>query len=180
MKKTPRQLSVAARLALLLMLLSTVPSCGYTLVGRGAFLPEYIQTVAIPTFVNRTSTFEVEIRLTDAVATEFISRGNFRVIGEAENADAVLRGEITGFLSRPVQLDVEDQARLYQITIMAAVTFTDLVQNKVLFTNNSFLFRGNFALQENPGQFFDVSNIAIDLIAEEFARSVVASILEGF
>ena len=69
MKETPRQFPVAARLVLLLMLLSAVPSCGYTLVGRGAFLPEYIQTVAIPTFVNRTSTFEVEIRLTDAVAT---------------------------------------------------------------------------------------------------------------
>ena len=60
------------------------------------------------------------------------------------------------------------------------MTFTDLVQNKVLFTNNSFLFRGDYLLQENPGAFFDISNIAIDLIAEEFARSVVSSILEGF
>jgi len=180
MKETPRQLSVAARLALVLLLLLLVPSCGYTLVGRGAFLPEYIQTVAIPTFVNRTSTFEVEIRLTDAVTTEFIGRGNFRVIGEVQNADAVLRGEITSFNSRPVQLDVQDQARQYQITITASVTFTDLVQNKVLFTNNSFLFRGDYLLQEAPGAFFDISNIAIDQIAQEFARSVVSSILEGF
>lgn len=180
MKDTRRHLFRAARLLLLLALLSTVPSCGYTLVGRGAFLPEYIQTVAIPTFVNRTPIFEVEIRLTDAVATEFIGRGNFRVIGDATDADAVLRGEITGFNSRPVQLDVQDQARQYQITITAAVTFTDLVQNEVLFTNNSFLFRGDYLLQEEPGAFFDISNIAIDLIAEEFARSVVSSILEGF
>ena len=180
MKETPRQSAVVARLVLALVLISTLPSCGYTLVGRGAFLPEYIQTVAIPTFVNRTSTFEVEIRLTDAVTTEFISRGNFRVIGEPTNADAVLRGEITSFVSRPVQLDVQDQARQYQITITASVTFTDLVENKVLFTNSSFLFRGDYLLQEAPGQFFDISNIAIDQIAQEFARSVVSSILEGF
>lgn len=180
MKKSPRRAVVAARLLLLLAILSIVPSCGYTLVGRGAFLPDYIQTVAIPTFINRTPQFEVEIRLTDAVTTEFVSRGNFRVIGEPQNADAVLRGEITGYNARPVQLDVQDQARQYQITITAAVTFTDLVQNKVLFTNNSFLFRGDYLLQESPGQFFDVTNIAFDEIAQEFARSVVSSILEGF
>lgn len=180
MRETPRQMAVAARLVLVLLLLSTVTSCGYTLVGHGAFLPEYIHTVAIPTFVNRTPTFEVEIRLTDAVTTEFVSRGNFRVIGEPQNADAVLRGEITSYNARPVQLDVQDQARQYQITITAAVTFTDLVQNKILFTNNSFLFRGDYILQESPGQFFDVTNIAFDEIAQEFARSVVSSILEGF
>jgi len=180
MKETPRHCAVAARLVLLIVLMSTVTSCGYSLVGRGAFLPEYIQTVAIPTFVNRTSQFEVEIRLTDAVATEFISRGNFRVIGEAQDADAVLLGEITSFRAYPVQLDVKDQARQYQITITARVTFTDLVQNTILFANNAYLFRGEFILQEDPGRFFDVRNIAIDEIAQEFARSVVASILEGF
>ncbi|MFQ5742850.1 MAG: LPS assembly lipoprotein LptE [Acidobacteriota bacterium] len=143
-------------------------------------MPEYIHTVAIPTLVNKTSRFEVEIRLTDAVTREFVSRGNFRVAGDEEGADAVLRGEITGFDVRPVGLGAREQAQNYQVTVRASVTFIDQVQNKVLFTNSSFLFRDEYELERDPGQFFDVEILAIDAIATEFARSVVSSILEGF
>ena len=29
-------------------------SCGYSLAGHGSFLPAYIKTIGVPTFVNRT------------------------------------------------------------------------------------------------------------------------------
>ena len=34
-------------------------SCGYTLAGRGSFLPETIKTIGVPDFDNRTPYFEV-------------------------------------------------------------------------------------------------------------------------
>ena len=60
------------------------------------------------------------------------------------------------------------------------MTFRDLVQNEVLFQNNAYEFRDQFELEENPTEFFDVTNVAIDEIAREFARAVVSAILEGF
>ena len=44
-----RQLGAATLIA---TLCSGVASCGYTLAGSGAFLPEYIETIAIPVFEN--------------------------------------------------------------------------------------------------------------------------------
>ena len=38
--------------------------CGYTLAGRGGFLPDYIETIAIPIFDNNTVVFDVERLLT--------------------------------------------------------------------------------------------------------------------
>ena len=38
--------------------------CGYSLAGRGSFLPASIRIVGIPEFVNNTSLFEVEKRVT--------------------------------------------------------------------------------------------------------------------
>ena len=39
-------------------------SCGYALAGRGSFLPDYIRTIGIPTFLNRTTVFNLETMLT--------------------------------------------------------------------------------------------------------------------
>ena len=165
--------------ALLAGSLTTV-SCAYTLVGTGSFLPEYIQIVAIPTFVNRTPRFEVEILITDAVTREFVSRGDFSVVAEQQGADAVLSGTITNFTVTPIGLNPEEEASDYLVQITAQVNFRDLVENRVLFTNDAFLFRSQFELEQNPNEFFDVTNIAINEIAIEFARSVVSQILEGF
>ena len=42
-------------------------SCGYTLAGRGSFLPETIKTIGVPDFDNRTPYFEVGQVLTSVV-----------------------------------------------------------------------------------------------------------------
>lgn len=173
-----------ARYALLLLIgayaIVGLPGCGYALVGTGSFLPEYIRTVSIPTFGNNTSRFEVEVRITDAVTREFVSRGNFTVVADQAGADAELTGTIIEFVVTPIGLGDQEQATNYLVQIRAQVNFRDLVQNRILFSNNSFLFRQQFEIEANPSAFFDVSNVAVDEIAIEFARSVVSSILEGF
>lgn len=156
-------------------------ACGYTLVGRGAFIPDYIRTVAIPTFENSTDRFEVEVRISDAVVREFVSRGNYRVVASPDGADAVLRGEILSFNARPVGFGAQRaEASTFLVEIRASVTFTDLVANQVLFANRSFVFSGEFEFPEDPNALFDVEIGSIDEIAGEFARSVVSSILEAF
>ena len=43
------------------------PGCGYSLAGRGSFLPVYIKTIGVPTFANRTVVFNLETMLTQKV-----------------------------------------------------------------------------------------------------------------
>jgi len=165
---------------LLLLCLMALESCGYSLVGQGAFLPEYVRVVAIPTFVNNTRRFELEVRVTDAVTREFVSRGNYRVVGDQTGADAVLLGEIQAFVVQPIGLDAQETAETWQVTIRARVTFTDLVANKVLFAASNFTYQEQFAFPSTGAGQIDIEVGSIDEIAREFARAVVASILEGF
>lgn len=154
--------------------------CGYTLVGRGAFLPEYIRVVAIPTFINYTPRFELEVRVTDAVTREFVSRGNYRVVGQQQGADAVLVGEIQSYDVRPIGVDRAENADTWQVTVRARVTFTDLVANKVLFSNSSFLYQTEFDYPASSLGTVDIEIASIDKISVDFARAVVSAILEGF
>ena len=160
-------------------LLSSV-ACGYALVGLGTFLPEYMEVVAIPTFLNRTQRFELEARLTDAVAREFVSRGNFRIVGDPTGAQALLQGEIISYFVRPLSITRAADANSWEVEVRASVTFTDLVQNKVLFTNSSFQFRDQFEFSGSTQNIVDIEIGAIEEISKEFATSVVSAILEGF
>ena len=50
------RINVGAALAPLIILATLSSSgCGYALAGRGAFLPDYIKTIGIPAFANRTT-----------------------------------------------------------------------------------------------------------------------------
>src|SRR5438552_16787415 len=77
-------------------------SCGYALAGRGSFLPEYIMTIGVPAFANKTTVFNLETLLTQKVRSEFIGRGKYRVLPDATGVDAVLVGEINSAILSPV------------------------------------------------------------------------------
>ncbi|MCH7825805.1 MAG: hypothetical protein IH849_13475, partial [Acidobacteria bacterium] len=132
----PPTLRRAPLVLLFALTVGSSASCGYSLVGTGSFLPEYIRTVAIPTFANTTSRFEVEVRITDAVTREFVSRGNFTMVADSQNADAELTGTIIEFTLTPIGL-ADEEATNFLVTIRAQVNFRDLVENRLLYSNNS-------------------------------------------
>ena len=76
-----------------------LPACGYSLAGRGSFLPAYIKTMGIPTFANRTVVFNLETMVTQKVRSEFIGRGKYQILPEATGVDALLTGEVTAVTS---------------------------------------------------------------------------------
>src|SRR5687767_2773495 len=69
--------------------------CGYSLAGRGSFLPTYIQRIGVPLFLNHTPVYDIERKLTDRVRGELAGRGKYKVDPVETGVDAVLTGEIT-------------------------------------------------------------------------------------
>src|SRR6266566_3973595 len=96
-------------------------ACGYALAGRGSFLPAYVKTIGVPTFVNSTTVFNIETLLTEKVRREFIGRGKYTILPEATDVDAVLRGTITSIRIDPVSLGQNQLASRYTITMTARI-----------------------------------------------------------
>ena len=160
-------------------------SCGYSLAGRGSFLPDYIQTIGIPQFVNTTPVYELEQVFTERVRTEFINRGKYKVLPEATGVDALLAGEILTLQLTPASFTDQQQASRYTFTITAKIEFRDLKTNTVLWDNPQWVFREEYeatsvsdALDVNA--FLGQESGALERVAEEFAKSVVSAILEAF
>jgi hypothetical protein len=159
--------------------------CGYSLAGRGSFLPSYIRVIGVPEFTNQTTYVEVERRFTERVRTEFIGRGRYQVLAQEAGADAVLRGAITALSIVPANFNDNQQATRYIIVINTRIEFVDLKTNKALWENPSMVFREEYDLPPdtqagNPSAFFGQGSNALERVANDFARSVVSAILEAF
>lgn len=154
-------------------------ACGYGLAGRASTLPPSIKVIQFQTLTNQTSLAGVEQRLSGEIAKELAARGHFRVQTAAEGSDAALTGVVTRFDFYPVAFDASGQATQYQVAVTARVALKSLPDDKPVWENPAYTFRENYSF-EGPGSYVDRQNQTIDKVAEKFAQSLVASLLEGF
>lgn len=144
-------------------------------------LPTHIRTVAVPAFQNNALRYKIETRFTEAVSNEIIRRARgLRVQSEREDADAVVDGVIKNFYFSGVLLDSRGRSRIFEVTIEAAVTVRDQVENKVLYDNQNYVFRGEFEFTSDPRSFFNEEDPAVQRLARSFAESLVSTLVNGF
>ena len=164
----------------------TAGACGYSLAGRGSFLPDYIRTIAIPLFANRTPYLTVEQMFTEKVRVEFQSRGNYSVQPNEPGADGVVRGDIIAIGAAPVGYTDQQLATRYRFTVTVSVKFDDVSQKKTLWENPALTFSDEYDLASRNSvgldttAFLEQERAAIDRLSTDFAKSVVSAILEAF
>ena len=168
----------------LLLALLAHAGCGYSLAGRGSFLPAYIKRIGVPQFTNNSSIFDLDREVTERVRTEFIGRGKWTIVPDATGVDGLVTGTISSVTLTPVAFNQQNQATRYALTLSASVEFKDMRTNKVLWSNPSMQYREEFAL--NPTNALDSTTFltqdvsARERMSSEFARALVSAILEAF
>jgi len=166
------------RLSLIAIFL--LSGCGYGLVGRTNFLDSSIRTLEVPAFLNKTTRVELEQRVTQAVAEEFVSRGRLTLVTNAAQADAILRGSIDTFNIFPIAFE-QGRATRYQISITAKIELLDhRKEDQVLWKNDQYRFTENYEVNLASTDAFDQETRAIQEIAVRFAEGLVTNLLEGF
>lgn len=171
---------------LLVIALLAAAGCGYSLAGRGSFLPAYIKIIGVPQFTNNTTTFNLDQIVTAQVRQELQNRGgSFRVQPDA-TGDAILTGVIAAINLTPSKFNQSQQATAYRVTVTASVEFKDTHTNKVIWTNPAMTFSEEYdvsssaSVTSDVNQFFGQNTTALTRLATNFAKSVVTSILENF
>jgi len=168
-----------------LCVLCAAPGCGYALAGRGSFLPDYVRTIGIPTFLNRTTVFNLETMLTEKVRAEFIGRGKYQTLPESTGVDALLTGEVANVAIVPSSYNTQQLATRYSIIMTARIELKDMRTNKVLWENAGVTFREEYDATGgtsvlDPAAFFQQDTTALERMSTAFARTIVSSILEAF
>jgi hypothetical protein len=166
---------LVAALAMLLV------SCGYRFAETDTALPKTIHTVCIPAFTNLSTRYKLTDQLPEAIAREFITRTRYRVVSDANSADAVLRGTVVSYSFYPTIYDqLTGRAAFGEIRVSLAVTLTERATGKVLFSRPNFDVRETYQISPNAVQYFEESGPALKRAGQQVARSVVSAVLENF
>lgn len=170
----------ALPIAIIFLFVSGFTECYKPVTNSG--LPKDVKVIAVPAFQFEAKglRYKVESRFTSAVSREIIRRGNgLKVQGTRTGADAVIEGTIRDFSFSGVLLDREGRARVYEVTIVVAVTIRDLKGEKILYDNQNFVFRDSFEFTDDPRSFFNEEDPAVERMARAFAESVVSAVVNG-
>ena len=163
--------------AVLSILLCIIPGCGYRLAGGQLGIGEG-RTLAIPVFVNQTTSYRVEQHLTEAVRREFIRRTRFRVLPAAQG-NLVLRGEVLSLDAIPIIFTEQGLASAYSVAVGLKVELIDADTGRMIFGNDYWIFREVFELSRNSEEFVPEETAALQRLARRFASALVASVLNS-
>ena len=166
---------------LVLLGLVFTAGCGYHTVGHTVQLPENVKTIAIPAFKNETLTYRIEQMLTASVVHEFTSRTRYRILNNAgDDADATLTGTVVSTVATPLTYDTATgRAASVLVVVSMRVTLIDR-SGKVLYQNPAYVFREQYEVSQDLSSFFEEDSQAFRRLSQDFARTLVANILEGF
>jgi hypothetical protein len=181
------------RIAAALLPALLISGCGYALVGRGVMTDPSIKKIGVPPFRDTTGKAGLHQKITAAVTQELLKRGRFEVVSDTKEVDAVVDGELVAYRVTPVGYSqvggptpapgaaVTTEASRYDITLSAKVKYAKVGAEEPIWSNESFLFRDEYDLgSAEGGGLFDREDQAIDRLSEDFARSLVAAMLEAF
>jgi hypothetical protein len=178
---TSRRSLIAALLGL------SLSACGYALAGKGVVVDPSIKRVGIPQFRDVTGKPSLDQKITRAVMDEMSRRGRFQVVSDATGVDALVIGELINYTVRPVGFegtagsdDTTTQATRYEIVLAAKVQYSKVGETEPIWANERYEFVEEYEVGSDPTAYFDREEQAIDRLAENFSRSLVAAMLEAF
>lgn len=169
-----------SKVAVVLLALLVSAGCGYHTAGHAAQIPENVKTIAIPAFKNETLTYRIEQFLTAAVVQEFTTRTRYHVVSDLTGADATLRGTVLSTVASPLTYDTATgRAASVLVVVSMKVELVDR-NGKVLYQNPAYVFREQYELSQDLQSFFEEDSPAFRRLSQDFARTLVSNVLEGF
>jgi len=154
-------------------------ACGYRVATKNR-LDTGRKSIAVVPLENRTPTYEVEQILTGSLVREFVQRSEFEVVNDPNDADWELGGAVLRVRVSPVAYGQASFGSTFLVTLRASIYLLDRDSGEFLYQNNGYIFRDQYVINVDLENFFSELNPALRRISEDFASSVVTSIMEAF
>jgi len=167
--------------ALVVLAFLSILACGYHTAGHATQIPQNVNTIAIPAFKNETLTYHIEQMLTSSVVREFHTRTRYHIVSDAgDDPDATLSGTVLSTVATPLTYDTATgRAASVLVVVSMRVQLTER-SGKVLYQNPTYLFREQYEVSQDLSSFFEEDSPAFRRLSQDFARTLVSNILEGF
>lgn len=173
-------MSYSAKVRFVCLLICLVlANCGYRAASRNR-LDAGPKSIAVVPLENRTPTYEVEQILTGALVRELVQRSDYEVVNDPGDADWEMGGSVLLVRVSPVAYGQATFGSTFLVTLHASVYLQDRASGDFLYQNHGYIFREQYVINVDLENFFSELNPALRRISDDFASSVVTSIVEAF
>jgi hypothetical protein len=141
-------------------------------------LPQHIKSIFVKPFLNKSSIFSIEEKLTLKIIDEFVRNGEYKISNYEKDADGILEGEIKNYIVIPIQYDANFVPTLYKMTIYYSIRMIDKKNNTILFEENNLSANQIYSAPTLSGGMNEET--AREKLWDIIAKDVVKRTVEGF
>jgi len=178
---------IIRKVCILSSLVAFIAGCGY---NTQSLIATEFKSIYVEPFANKINiTAEqsnarmyrgyrpgLEIEITKKVIDRYMSDGNLK-IGSSDNADVILKSELTDYRKEPLRYDSNDNIEEYRIKIIVNIQLVDADTGKTIWKEMGFsgetTYRTNGSLAKSESQ-------AIREAMDDLARRIVERTVEGW
>ena len=153
--------------------------CGYRLAGKDNPMLAGINTIAIPYFKNDTFEAGIESVFTNVFANEFINSKRLQVVN-IDQADVILRGTIKNFREQIISYNQDKKALEYRVFVSLDLRLEKRDTGEVLWKRKRLTDNEEYQVSSYITVTQADKTIAVEKMAQDLARRVYESIIQGF
>ena len=154
----------------------SLTGCGYQLGAPKPHELANVKKLAVPTFKNDTLEPRIEVMVTDALIKELQVNGTYKIVPVSE-ADAVLRGTITGITRRQFRADLNNNLRSTELSSGLVVRYKIEGPDGAALKSGQARESTEVVLDPN----FQVTEAqALAVVAQKLSGSIASDITQGW
>jgi hypothetical protein len=138
----------------------------------------HLKRIQLMAFENKSSEFSLGDIVINALSKSFQEDGRLRQV--TQQPDCQLEGSILSYSEKIYSYDAANNIQDYNVTITFSVTFTDLVNNKVLYDSKSLALSELYFVSEGSTSRFKTKDEAIQEICSKLFKNIMQNTLESW
>ena len=164
---------------MLLVLISVLlSSCSAPYTPAPQVLPSHVRKIAVRPFINNTTQYGLEDKLTTSIIDEFVRDGRLEVATNENTAEGVIVGEINKYILQPLTYDSNLVTEQYKLWVLMNVYLVDRVKNVTLWSESNMEAIQIFYDATRPGG--KTEEEVREILWENLSRDIVKRTIEGF
>ncbi|MEA3363907.1 MAG: LptE family protein [Thermodesulfobacteriota bacterium] len=167
------------RFLLLFVVVSCLSGCGYHFPGQSGALPEGVEKLYIPLFINKTAEPQLENKMTNRVSEVFSRNSEISQVEKAEYAEAVLLGTIRNYNTRALSYNSNDDIGEYRSTLIVDVVLKPAGKDQSLW-QGTVSWSAEYSASDDKNLQEDLEQQAIDEITLRLAEEILYQLLDDF
>jgi hypothetical protein len=168
------------KIGLICLFITPLLNCGYSFAPQGKYIDKRIQTVYVESFGNKTAQAEIENFVRTAFINQFIQFSRLKVVGSAESADAIIKGNVLNLNAAPLSYRANTLAAEERATITLELSLREKESGKTIWSSKSISHTVDYTLEDNINLLPVTRKNALIKLSNDLAEKAFNLMMAGF